>query len=60
MNTYKYTLTITAKEKKDADAKLKAMTILASKLSLKELIKLADIVQNDPIKTAMAKTYLGV
>ena len=60
MKPFNYTLTITAKEKKDADEKLKALTILASKLSIKELVKLAHIVQNDPVKTAMAKTYLGV
>ena len=53
-------MTIMAKEKADAVEKLKALTILAGKLSVKELKKLAHVVENDPVKTAMAKAYLGV
>jgi hypothetical protein len=60
MEKFTYTLTITAKEKADAIEKLKALTILAGKLSVRELKKLAHVVQNDPVKTAMAKAYLGV
>jgi hypothetical protein len=60
MNKFSYTMTIMAKEKADAVEKLKALTILAGKLSVKELKKLAHVVENDPVKTAMAKAYLGV
>lgn len=60
MNRYNYTITITAKTEAEAVEKMKALTVLASKLTSKELAKLAHIVQHDPVKTAMAKTYLGV
>lgn len=60
MNKYNYTITITAKTETEAIEKMKALTVLASKLTSKELAKLAHVVQNDPVKTAMAKAYLGV
>lgn len=60
MNKYNYTITITAKTEAEAAEKMRALTVLASKLTSKELAKLAYVVQNDPVKTAMAKAYLGV
>ena len=60
MKKYSYDISIEAKSESEADAKMAALTILASKLSEKELSKLAHIVKTDPIKTAMAKKYLGV
>ena len=60
MNKYQYDITIEAKTESEADAKMTALTILASKLSQKALTKLAHTIVNDPIKTAMAKKYLGV
>ncbi|MBS1586510.1 MAG: hypothetical protein JSS82_13295 [Bacteroidetes bacterium] len=60
MNKYNYTITIAAKTEAEAVEKMKALTVLASKLTSKELAKLAHIVQHDPVKTAMAKSYLGV
>jgi len=60
MKTYNYRLSIEAGTEGDADTKMKALTVLAKKLSAKELDKLADIIQNDPVKTAMAKSALGV
>ncbi len=51
---------IAAKTESEAITKMKALTILASKLNEKELDKLAEIIKNDPIKTAMAKSALGV
>lgn len=60
MKKYSYEITIEAKMETEAESKMKALTILASKLSEKELSKLAHIVKNDPVKTAMAKKYLGV
>ncbi len=60
MDKFSYTITIAAKEKADAAEKLTALMILASKLSVKELCKLAHVVKNDPLKTAMAKAYLGI
>ena len=60
MKDYNYNMRITALLEKEATDKMAALVILASHLSVKELTKLAHIVQNDPIKTALAKKYLGV
>jgi len=60
MKKYKYEISIEANSETDADTKMAALTTLASKLSAKELSKLAHIVKHDPVKTAMAKKYLGV
>jgi hypothetical protein len=60
MKKFQYDITIEAKTETEADGKMTALTTLASKLSTKELTKLAQVVKNDPIKTAMAKKYLGV
>lgn len=53
-------MTIEAKAENEADEKMKAMAVLASKLSEKELTKLAHVIQHDPVKTVLAKKYLGV
>ncbi len=60
MKKFHYDISIEAKSETDADAKMTALTTLASKLSQVELTKLAHIVKHDPIKTALAKKYLGV
>ena len=60
MRKFQYDISIEAKTESDADSKMKALTTLASKLSEKELSKLAHIVKTDPVKTALAKKYLGV
>ena len=60
MKKYHYNMSIEAKEEKEADAKMAALTILASKLTEKELTKLAHVIKHDPVKTALAKKYLGV
>jgi hypothetical protein len=60
MKKFHYDMSIEAKEEKEADAKMAAVTVLASKLSEKELTKLAHVIKHDPIKTALAKKYLGV
>jgi len=60
MKKYHYDISIEAGSETEADGKMTALTTLAQKLSSKELTKLAHIVKNDPIKTAMAKKYLGV
>ncbi len=60
MKKYQYEISIEAKTEAEADTKMAALTTLASKLTAQELSKLAHIVKNDPIKTAMAKKYLGV
>ena len=60
MQKFHYDISIEAKTESEATAKMKALTTLASKLSEKELSKLAHIVKTDPVKTALAKKYLGV
>ncbi len=60
MKKYNYDISIEAASEAEADAKMKALSVLAKKLNTKELLKLADIVQNDPVKTALAKKALGV
>lgn len=60
MKKFHYDFTIEASSEVEANAKMSALTTLASKLSQKELTKLADIIKHDPVKTALAKKYLGV
>lgn len=57
---HEYDIAIPAKDAGEASEKIKALTVLASRLNGKELAKLAHIVQHDPVKTAMAKAYLGL
>lgn len=60
MKKFHYDISIEASNESEADAKMTALTTLLSKLSAKELTKLAHVVKNDPIKTALAKKYLGL
>jgi hypothetical protein len=60
MKKFNYDISIEAASETEADAKMNALSVLAKKLNTKELLKLADIVQNDPVKTAIAKKALGV
>lgn len=60
MEKFKYDLVVSASTEQEADTKAQALMVLASKLSAKELEKLAHIVKNDPVKTALAKKALGV
>jgi hypothetical protein len=57
---YSFDITIEAESQKEAETKLKAAAILMQKLKANELAKMADVVKNDPSKTAMAKQYLGL
>lgn len=60
MSKFNYNISIEAQGEKESETKMKALVVLASKLSAKELEKLADIVKNDPVKTSMAKAALGM
>lgn len=60
MKEFKYDITLQAKTKEEAIAKMTALCALADSLTEKELSKLAHVVQHDPIKTKMAKLALGV
>ena len=60
MKKFEYDISIEAASEKEAETKVKALCAIAKKLTSTELSKLADIIQNDPIKTAIAKKALGV
>lgn len=60
MPKFSYDIVVEAPTEDEADNKMKAVTVLLAKLNTKELTKLAHIVQNDPVKTALAKKALGV
>jgi hypothetical protein len=60
MAKFNYDISIEAPTEQEADTKMSALTILASRLSAKELEKLAHIVKNDPVKLSLAKKALGV
>lgn len=57
---YTYEITLNAASKEEAQQKLSAASVLLSKLTQKEISKLADVVKNDPVKTALAKRALGL
>jgi hypothetical protein len=60
MAKYTYDISIEAPSEEESETKMKALTILASRLTAKELEKLAHIVKNDPVKLSLAKKALGV
>jgi hypothetical protein len=55
-----FEITIEADSQQEASDKLNAVATLMTKLKGRELAKLADVVKNDPIKTAIAKKALGL
>ena len=60
MTVYPFHLKLEAATQEEADLKAKAVGIMLKKLKAKELAKLADILENDPITTYMAKKKLGL
>lgn len=60
MNMFHYDISIPAATSEEAVGKLKAVAVIVSKLNAKELSKLAEVIANDPVKTALAKKALGV
>ncbi|GGA89945.1 hypothetical protein [Puia dinghuensis] len=60
MKKFVYDLTLEAASEKEAEAKMTALTTLASALTHTELTRLAYIIKHDPVKTALAKKYLKV
>jgi hypothetical protein len=60
MKKFHYDISIEASTETEADSKMTALTTLATKLSQQELTKLAHVIKHDPVKTSLAKKYLGV
>lgn len=52
--------TISAETKQEACVKLEAIQMIVSKLNTRELVKLAEVVEKEPMKMALAKKALGV
>lgn len=59
MPKYNFEIEISAGNEPEAETKMKAVVTLIKNLSAKEIEKLADIIQNDPKTTALAKQFLG-
>ena len=57
---YSFDITIEATTQMEATEKLQAASVLMQRLKVNELKKLAEVVKNDPIKTALAKRALGL
>ena len=60
MSNYTYEITIAAGNEQEALTKMNAVSTLINKLTAKELEKMASILKNDPIKTALAKKYMNL
>ena len=60
MKKFNCDFSVPANTQAEAEMKMDALTILATFLTAEELKKLAHVVKNDPIKTSLAKSYLGV
>lgn len=60
MDKYKFEISIEAQTQQEAEVKLQSATILMQKLRAREIAKLADVVKNEPVKTALAKRALGL
>jgi hypothetical protein len=60
MNKFSFEINIKASNQQEAEAKLKAASILMQKLKAHELTRIAEVVKSDPIKTTLAKKYLGL
>lgn len=60
MNKYSFDISIEANSQDEALVKLKAASVLMQKLKPNEINRLAEVVKNDPIKTAFAKKALGL
>ena len=60
MNKHSFRVDIEAVSEAEAMEKLQAAVTLIGKLKTSEIKKLADIVKNDPIKTAIARKALGL
>ena len=60
MEKFSFSISIAAKDKAAATSKMQSISTLASKLTVIELEKLADVVLNQPMKMALAKKAMGL
>lgn len=59
MKAFTYDFTVVAASEKEAYAKMEALKLLASRFTTRTLCQVADVVENDPVKTQMALQLLG-
>ena len=60
MPKFSYTISLEASVEAEAIQKMKAATTLFKHLSAKELARLAEVVEKEPMKVKMAKGFLGL
>lgn len=60
MKKFSFEVSIEAQTQGEAEVKLMAASTLMQKLKAREIAALADVVKNDPLKTAFAKKALGL
>jgi len=60
MQKFSFKISLEAKDEKEAQSKMAALTVLASKLNNKELNKLSEIVKENGETLKMAKGFLGI
>ena len=60
MKKFTSDFSVPAETMAEAEKKMEALKVLATYLTAHELEKLAQVVKNDPIKTSLAKSYLGL
>lgn len=58
MEKHKFTITVSGK-KTEATKKVKAMARIIAKLTVKQAEAIADVVENDPSKIALAMQFIG-
>jgi hypothetical protein len=57
---YSFEISIEAQSQEEAVTKLQSASTLMQRLKTTEIAKLADVVKNEPAKTALAKKALGL
>lgn len=60
MKKFTSDFSVPAETMEEARSKMEALKTLASLLTEEELKKLAHVVKNDPVKTSLAKNYIGI
>lgn len=58
MEKHKFTITVSG-SKTDATRKIKALAKIIAKLTVKEAEAIANVVENDPDKIALAMQFIG-
>ncbi len=58
MEKHKFTITVSG-GKTEATKKVKAMARIIAKLTVKQAEAIADVVENDPSKIALAMQFIG-